>query len=433
MNSFLNQSRPLVYCPGCSHEKITKGLDKAMTGLNLLADKTVIVTDIGCSGLFDTFFNVHALHGIHGRALTYASGLKLADPDLNVIVTMGDGGLGIGGAHVLAACRRNLDLTLIILNNFNFGMTGGQYSATTPTDATVGSGFLNQAEIPLDICAIAESAGATYIAKCSALDEDLPEKIAKAIEHKGFSIIETLGMCTGRYTKRNKLSPKVLDQMITGLPARSGVIEKNQRPEYGERYRALAKKMKTFPRAVTLEKKIDLKDYQQQEVVILGSAGMRIVTAGDLVCHAGLCAGMHVSMKNDYNITVLRGQSVSEILISPEKIGYPGIKSPSVVLALSDEGVLRRKKIFATLKPDTFVLKEKSVTIPKTPADVVEIDFKKLKIKKQDWALASLGVMAKKEKAINKKMLTYALKSRFNEKVCLIAMETIKKISLASS
>lgn len=433
MNSFLNKNRPLVYCPGCTHEKITNGLDKALVSLNLPADKTVIVTDIGCSGLFDTFFNIHALHGIHGRALTYASGLKLANPELNVIVTMGDGGLGIGGAHVLAACRKNLDLTLIILNNFNFGMTGGQYSATTPTDAIVGSGFLNQAEIPLDICAIAESAGATYIDKCSGFDENLPGKIAKAIEHKGFSIIETLGMCTGRYTKRNQLTPKVLDQMIADLPERSGVIEKNQRPEYGERYRALAKERNTFPEAVSIEKQIDIKDYQHQEVVILGSAGMRIVTAGDIVCYAGLCAGMNVSMKNDYNITVLRGQSVSEILISPEKIDYPGIESPSVVLALSDEGVQRRKKIFANLKPGTFLLKEKSVTIPETPADVVEIDFKELKIKKQDWALASLGVMAKKEKAINKDMLEIALKSRFNEKTYLIAMETIEKISSASS
>ena len=429
MNSYLNKTRPLVYCPGCTHERITKGLDKAFGLLNLPADKTVIVTDIGCSGLFDTFFNVHALHGIHGRALTYASGLKLADPELNVIVTMGDGGLGIGGAHVLASCRRNLDITLIILNNFNFGMTGGQYSATTPTDAIVGSQFLNQAEIPLDICAIAKSAGATYIDKCSGHDAGLAQKITRAIEHKGFSIIETLGMCTGRYTKKNQLTPKGLDQMIADLPENYGVIEKNQRPEYGDRYRALAKEKNIFPEPLAIEQKITLKDYQRQEVVILGSAGMRIVTAGDIVCYAGLCAGMNVSMKNDYNITVLRGQSVSEILISPEKIGYTGIKSPTVLLALSDEGVQRRKNIFATLKPDTFVLKEKSVTIPETSANIVEIDFKALKIKKQDWALASLGVMAKREKAINKEMLNHALKSRFNEKVFQIAMETIEKMT----
>jgi len=428
MNSFLNKNRPLVYCPGCTHERITTGLDKAFVNQGLDADKIVIVTDIGCSGLFDTFFNVHALHGVHGRALTYASGLKLADPELNVIVTMGDGGLGIGGAHVLAACRRNLDLTLIILNNFNFGMTGGQYSATTPTNAIVGSEFLNQAEIPLDICAIARSAGATYIDRCSGLDPDLPQKIAKAMQHKGFSLIETLGMCTGRYTKRNKLTPKVIDALITDLPQMPGVIQENKRPEYGERYRALAKERNVFPAPITIEKQIELKDYLQQEVVILGSAGMRIVTAGEIVCFAGICAGMNVSMKNDYNITVLRGQSVSEIMISPEKIGYPGIESPTVVVALSDEGVQRRSKIFAALAPGAFVLKEKSVDIPETKADVVEIDFKELKINKQDWALASLGVMAKNGKAINREMLDYALKSRFNEKLYQIAMETIEKI-----
>ncbi len=428
MNSFLNKSRPPVYCPGCTHENITASLDKAMVKLNLPADKTVMVTDIGCSGLFDTFFNVHALHGIHGRALTYATGLKLADPELHVIVTMGDGGLGIGAAHVLAACRRNLDLTLIILNNFNFGMTGGQYSVTTPTDAVVGSEFLNQAERPIDICGIAESAGATFVARRSGLDQDLPEVIGNAIRHKGFSIVETLGMCTGRYTKNNRLSPKILEQMVRDQPPKNGIVEKNSRPEYGERYRELAKEKTIFPKALTVEKQFDLTDYQHEEVAILGSAGMRIVTAGDIVCYAGLSAGMNVSMKNDYNITVLRGQSVSEILISPRKIGYTGSTSPTVVLALSKEGVQQRNKIFASLKPDTFVVKEKSVDIPDTFADVIEIDFKDLKINKQDWALAALCVMAKNEKAINLAMLKSALKARFNVKAYTSSMEIVEKV-----
>jgi pyruvate/2-oxoacid:ferredoxin oxidoreductase beta subunit/Pyruvate/2-oxoacid:ferredoxin oxidoreductase gamma subunit len=428
MVSFLNRGRPPVYCPGCTHENITAGLDKAMVTLNLAADKTVMVTDIGCSGLFDTFFNVHALHGIHGRALTYAAGLKLADPDLNVIVTMGDGGLGIGGAHVLAACRRNLDITLVILNNFNFGMTGGQYSATTPADAVVGSGFLNQAEIPVDICAIAESAGATYVTRCSGLDRDLSGKLVDAIRHQGFSVIETLGMCTGRYTKRNKLSPKMIEEMITDLPVRHGIVEKNQRPEYGARYRALAGKKQPLPPSAVIEKKIDRPGYKPEEVVILGSAGMRIVTAGDIICHAGLSAGMHVSMKNDYNITVLRGQSVSEILISPEKIGYAGIEIPTILLALSDEGVRQRQKLFPVLRESTFLIKEKSVSIPETIADIVEIDFKELKIKREDWALASLALMAKNEKALNVEMLQIALKLRFSEKNYLTAMDVVGKI-----
>lgn len=428
MSSLLNVERPPVFCPGCTHERITKELDRALGTMGIEAHKVVIVSDIGCSGLFDTFFNVHALHGLHGRALTYAQGLKLADPSLKVIVTMGDGGLGIGGAHVLAACRKNLDITLIVLNNFNFGMTGGQYSATTPTDAIVGSEFLNQAEIPIDICAVAESAGATWITRCSGHDMKLADIFVKAMDHKGFSLVETLGMCTGRYTKKNKLTPSVIDGMVETMPKMDGPVEKNKRMEYGDAYGKLAIERNRFPEPVKIDGLFKPVDPKQEEIVILGSAGMRIVTAGDIVCYAGMAAGMNVSMKNDYNITVLRGQSVSEILISPEKIGYAGIESPTVVVAISDEGVLRRKSMFSTLSPDTFVLKEKSVTIPQTPARVVEIDFNKLKVKKQDWALASLGILAKEGRGFTVEMLTHAIGLRFNEKMAALAMETIEKM-----
>ncbi|MCP4114881.1 MAG: 2-oxoglutarate synthase [Desulfobacteraceae bacterium] len=428
MSSFLNADRPPVFCPGCTHERITKALDKALEKKGTAPHKTVIVSDIGCSGLFDTFFNVHALHGLHGRALTYAQGLKLADPALNVIVTMGDGGLGIGGAHVLAACRKNPDITLIVLNNFNFGMTGGQYSATTPTEAVAGSEFLNRAEVPMDICLVAGSAGATYIRRCSGHDPQLADILVEAMDHKGFSLVETLGMCTGRYTKRNRLTPKAIDAMIDAMPKMNGPVEKNLRPEYGEAYRRLALEKKHFPMPVTIEKAFDPPAPGREEIVILGSAGMRIVTAGDIVCYAGMAAGMNVSMKNDYNITVLRGQSVSEILISPEKIGYAGIESPTVVIAISDEGVQRRHGMFATLTPETFVLKEKSVTIPGTPATVVEVDFKALKVRRRDWALASLGLLAKEGRGVTPEMLAFAVRERFNEKMAAIAMETLEKM-----
>lgn len=428
MCSFINEQRPPVFCPGCTHQKITRGLDRALIELGIPADKTVIVSDIGCSGLFDTFFNVHALHGLHGRALTYASGLKLADPELNVIVTMGDGGLGIGGAHVMASCRKNLDITLLVLNNFNFGMTGGQYSVTTPPDAIAGSEFLNQAEIPIDICAVAQSAGATWVGRCSGHDAELSERIVEAMRHKGFSLLETLGLCTGRYTKRNQLTPRGLEEMVDDLPAMGGVVEKNARPEYGELYRELARQKTAFPEPVTIERAFALDAPELQEIVILGSAGMRIVTAGDIVCYAGMAAGMNVSMKNDYNITVLRGQSVSEIIISPKKIGYTGIKTPTVVLALSEEGVQRRAGIFGDLPSSTYVLKEKSVAIPATSAEVHEIDFTGYAIKKQDWALASLAVLAGKEKVFTKKMLEYALKCRFNQQTYFKALETVEKI-----
>ena len=102
MPSLINNARPPAYCPGCSHEVVTRALDKTFQQMGISGNQVVIVTDIGCSGLFDTFFKTHAFHGLHGRALTYATGIKLARPELQVVVTMGDGGLGIGGAHYVA-------------------------------------------------------------------------------------------------------------------------------------------------------------------------------------------------------------------------------------------------------------------------------------------------------------------------------------------
>ena len=428
MDSYLTTDRPPAYCPGCTHESITQAVDRALVQLQLPAARVVIVSDIGCSGLFDTFFNTHAVHTIHGRALTHAAGLKLADPGLTVLVTMGDGGLGIGGAHLLAACRRNLDLTLLVLNNFNFGMTGGQYSLTTPTDAQAGSGFLNRAEIPVDVCAVAESGGATFVARQSGLDPALPGTIAAAIRHPGFALVETLGICTGRYTKANKLSPKLLDLMIDGLPRKNGPVERNLRPEYGEQYRSLATMAPKPAPPARVTNELKLPHYLRQEVIILGSAGMRIVTAGELLCHAGLAAGLNVSVKNDYNITVLRGQSVSEVILSPEAIGYTGISAPTIILALSQEGVDRRRQLFLEASPATLVIKAASVTIPESVAELVELDFAALKIQNQDRALAALTFLALREKALNHRMLECALLSRFTDRTYDSAMNIVTTI-----
>ncbi|RIK92662.1 MAG: 2-oxoglutarate synthase, partial [Burkholderiales bacterium] len=124
--SYLPKSAgPLPFCPGCGHSLLLRELDRALVLLQADPAKTVIVTDIGCIGLSDRYFSTSGFHGLHGRSITYATGLKLARPDLTVIALIGDGGCGIGGAHLLSAARRNLDITLLVANNFNYGMTGG--------------------------------------------------------------------------------------------------------------------------------------------------------------------------------------------------------------------------------------------------------------------------------------------------------------------
>ena len=419
-----------MFCPGCSHEHITHALDKALQKLGLAGNQVVIVSDIGCSGLFDTFFHTHALHGLHGRALTYATGLKMAQPDATVVVTMGDGGQGIGGAHLLAACRRNLNITLLILNNFNFGMTGGQFSATTPTTAAIGSGFLNQLERPLDICQVAQSAGAPYVDRCSVFHKDLVDKIQEAIKFEGFSVIDIWGICPGRYTKKNRLTAKLIDEALSQLPRQENIISKNVRPEYSRHYRKISRRQKTAAPPLQMEITCAPVKPDRQEVVLLGSAGQRIITAGEILCLAGLSAGLYSTQKNEYNVTVLRGPSVSELILAPTEIDFTGIDDPTAVVALSQEGVERREALFAHLDMGATIICIDGVRLPSTNAHVRQIDLKSWGIKKNNWALASLAVMAKLNLIISQEMLKSALTARFSGKSLEEALLLFDKIKI---
>ncbi|MFC1813951.1 thiamine pyrophosphate-dependent enzyme [Thermodesulfobacteriota bacterium] len=433
MHSLLNKSRPPIFCPGCAHERVARALDATFQNMDLKGNQIAIVSDIGCSGLFDTFFHTHAFHGLHGRALTYAAGLKLARPELNVLVIMGDGGLGIGGAHLLAACRRNLDITLLVLNNFNFGMTGGQFSVTTPQDAQVGSGFLNRLEHPMDLCRVSFSAGAAYVSRCSSYEKDLSEEMEKAIRFEGFSIIDIWGVCPGRYTKRNRLTPKIIEQSIAELPPAKGPVTENIKEEYGRHYRELAAGKIPIPPPACIEAIFDPPTRVRQEVVILGSAGQRIITAGEILCLAGLTAGVNVTQKNDYDITVLRGPSISEVILSPEEIDFTGIDRPNIILVLSQEGVDRRRYLFDHLDQDATIIQVSGIEVPTSNATLHQADFKAQKIKTGDWALAALSILAKLNRGIHMDMLKAALNIKFKGTILASALELIDRVNTIKS
>lgn len=150
---------------------------------------------------------------------------------------------------------------------------------------------------------------------------------------------------------------------------------------------------------------------------MLGGAGQRILTAGEILCLAGATAGLHATQKNDYPITVMRGHSVSEMILDEREIGYTGIENPSVVVALAKEGVDRRKKMFADLSEDALVLVAAGVEAPPTQARVETVDFKALKLKSQDWALAALAGLAQQRRILTPEMLRSALRLRFKGKV----------------
>jgi Pyruvate/2-oxoacid:ferredoxin oxidoreductase gamma subunit len=331
---------------------------------------------------------------------------------------------------LLAACRRNLDLTLLILNNFNFGMTGGQFSATTPPDAQLGSGFLNQLERPLDICEVARSAGAPYVRRCSGFRKNLSEEIQRAIEYDGFSVMDIWGICPGRYTKKNRLNTKMMDDTLAKLPPLEGIVAENIRPEYGQQYRKMAATQKKVAKPAVIKAQYEAPQVGRQEVILLGSAGQRVITAGEILCIAGLTAGLKTTQKNEYNITVLRGPSISELILSPEEIDYTGIDMPSVVVALDQEGVDRRRGRFKHLAKGVLVIQISGVTIPASKARIHLVDFKDQGIKGTDRALASLAVLAKLKKVIRPEMLAAALRVRFKGSALKSSLELIDRVKI---
>lgn len=210
--SLLNtKALPLMWCAGCGNGIVLNALLRAFDELELRARDILVVTGIGCWGKADDYINSNALHVTHGRALAFASGAKAANPDLNVVVLMGDGdGTTIGGNHLIHSARRNMDLTAIIVNNFNYGMTGGQYSATTPSGAMTSTSIGGNPERSFDVCDLVTAAGANYVARESvAAGQKLKNRIKKGIQKKGFSLIEAISPCTTLFGPRNKMKEPV--------------------------------------------------------------------------------------------------------------------------------------------------------------------------------------------------------------------------------
>jgi Pyruvate/2-oxoacid:ferredoxin oxidoreductase gamma subunit len=319
-------------------------------------------------------------------------------------------------------------MTLLVLNNFNFGMTGGQYSATTPPDAEVGSGFLNRLERPLDVCNVARAAGAPYVVRCSAYRSDITDVIRKAVQFKGFSVVDIWGICPGRFSKRNRLTIKGIEEMLSRLTPFEGEVAENQRREFGEHYRDLAAAQKAVPPPVAIVAQFDPVNTARLEVILLGSAGQRIITAGEILCLAGLHAGLNATQKNDYDITVLRGPSISEMILSPQAIDYTGINRPTAVVALSPEGVARRKKMFAGLDETCTVIQAAGVDIPACRARVHRVDLKDQGFRSTDWALASLGVLAKLGRVVRPEMLEAAIAARLKGDALSGALEIVRRV-----
>ncbi len=258
---------PHFLCPGCGHGIALRALLWALDELQVERDKLAVVSGIGCAGRLSAYIDANTFHVTHGRPLAYATGLALARPDLQVVVISGDGDcLAIGGNHLIHACRRNLKLTCLMLNNEIYGMTGGQVSPTTSETMLTSTTPLGNSEPAFDACALAQAAGAGFVGReVTRHVPKLKELIKAGLAHPGFAFIEVLSDCTEIFGRKNDLgsSPEMILRQKSELrpsayrdtvdmPFRAnelptGILAQNERPEYGAAYRQAAAAQRANP------------------------------------------------------------------------------------------------------------------------------------------------------------------------------------------
>lgn len=208
MDDLLRMDRiPHIWCPGCGIGNAVSAFAEALRKLEYDLDKVVVVSGIGCTGRVAGYIKTDSFHTTHGRAIAFATGVKLGNPELKVIVISGDGDLvSIGGNHFVHAARRNIDLTVICVNNFIYAMTGGQVAPTTPIPAYTTTSPFGNFEAPANIPQLAEAAGAVYVARWTALHmRRLADSIVEAFNRPGFSVVEVISPCAMYYSRINKL------------------------------------------------------------------------------------------------------------------------------------------------------------------------------------------------------------------------------------
>jgi len=202
---------PHVWCPGCGIGIVMGSIIRAIDALRWKKDDIVMVSGIGCTSRMPVYVDFNTLHTTHGRALAFGTGVKMGNPDLKVMAVMGDGdSLAIGGNHIIHAARRNMDITAIIVNNNNYGMTGGQFSPTTPIDAKTATTPYGMIEPSFDICELMKGAGANFVARGTVYHIiELDSLLKQAFDRKGFSVVEVLAPCPTNFGRANRLGGPV--------------------------------------------------------------------------------------------------------------------------------------------------------------------------------------------------------------------------------
>ncbi|MGB2814522.1 MAG: 2-oxoacid:ferredoxin oxidoreductase subunit beta [Dehalococcoidales bacterium] len=261
VHDYLRSSKkfPHIWCAGCGIGIFMQALIRVIDQSEYSKDDIVLISGIGCSGRLPVYVDFNTLHTTHGRALTFATGIKLANPRLKVLTVMGDGdAVAIGGNHFIHAARRNVEITSFILNNNVYGMTGGQTSPTTPPGAKTTSSPYGNIEPDFDICRLAEAAGAVFVARSTVYHTRLLERLmGMALKKEGFSVVEVVSQCSthaGRFLELKSPVEMMKWQKENAIPVEKakqqseaelegkiviGALVDRERPNYYEQYQNL--------------------------------------------------------------------------------------------------------------------------------------------------------------------------------------------------
>ncbi|MGQ9710617.1 MAG: thiamine pyrophosphate-dependent enzyme [Anaerolineae bacterium] len=368
MSRFLTRPE-LPYCKGCGHHLIVRNTVKALEALDVAPLDVVLVTDIGCHGIVDGNFATHTVHGLHGRSVALAAGIAMGlPPGKKVIVYIGDGGATIGLQHILEAARMNVDVTVVVHNNMLYGMTGGQPSGLTPTGFRT---ILTPQGYSLphhDLPRLVLDAGAPFAARVVGLG-DFSDVLRQALEGEGFALVEVLEICVSYGVKMNPdLRLKELAQQAGYEPGIwTGPSRPPFRPSRRETSSLLDVPAISRRSASSLEGRMTL--------ILAGSAGEGVQQAAELLAQAAIAAGLHVTKKGSYPVTVGVGFSTGEVVLSRAPILYHGVPRPDAVIVTSADGLANQRERIRRMTGGVLWL-DASLPVPETGAEVRVVDFR---------------------------------------------------------
>lgn len=398
---FLKAGIKFPYCKGCGHQHITQAINDALVKLQLDPKHVNITSDIGCVGLIDALFDrVHSLHTTHGRSTAFATGIELADSiladsALKNIVVIGDGGAMIGLLHLVNAAQMNVNIAVVLYNNFLFGMTGGQNSSFSPLDFVTATTPHGNIIPPIDLMTLLRGAGAGFLARKTATDADLADTIAEAIEYPGFALVEVLELCTEYATRGNSIRGNKLAELTPGRILELGIISKRRdRSDFGssykEKFASMQKEEAENPAVIVPRYENGIE--QKTGIIVAGTAGERVQSSTYLLVAAAVLSRANATQKNDNPITQGTGFSLSEVVLSREEIFYTGIDVPDIVIVASEDGLseLDSKGIFDTASEKTLFIVDEDLQVPPCKGTVLK---KPLRKKFKPSAAAFAGII----------------------------------------